>query len=279
MSGLVFVKLGGSIITDKTKPNTARLAVLARLASEVRSALAISAQQAGLGGVPLRLVLGHGSGSFGHMVASSYGTRRGVRTPAEWRGFAEVAAAAARLNRIVTDSFLEAGVPIWSLPPSASARCRAGQLQWLETGPVEGALAHGLVPLLFGDVALDELQGATIVSTEQVFAYLARRLQPQRLILLGQVDGVFTADPVRDPLAQLIPRITPANWERIKGKLTGSHATDVTGGMLAKVQEMVDLAQELPGLSANILSGEKEGALEAALLASPESTPGTLIRW
>lgn len=279
MSGPVFVKLGGSIITHKTEPNRARHVVIARLASEVRAALSISARQPGSSGEPLQIVLGHGSGSFGHMVARRYGTRQGVRTPDQWRGFAEVAAAAARLNRIVTDAFLEAGVPVWSLPPSASARGRAGDLQSLEIGPVQEALARGLVPLLYGDVALDEVQGATIVSTEQVFAYLARRLHPQRIILLGHVDGVFTADPVRHPQAQPLPQITSANWERIRQKLTGSHATDVTGGMLAKVEEMVDLARELPGLTVSILSGEQEGVLEAALLSSPESAPGTLIRW
>lgn len=279
MSGLIFVKLGGSVITTKTKPNTARQAVIARLASEMRSAMAISARQSGSQGEGLRIVLGHGSGSFGHVIAKKYGTHQGARTRADWKGFAEVAAAAARLNRIVTDSFLEAGVPVWSLQPSASARCRAGDLQWLESAPVEAALARNLVPLVYGDVALDEVQGTTIVSTEQVFAYLARRLRPARILLVGQVDGVFAADPMREPEAQPLPRISSTNWERIKAALSGSHATDVTGGMLAKVEMMVDLARELPELTVSILSGERAGALEAALLSSPEASPGTLVRW
>jgi isopentenyl phosphate kinase len=279
MRDLIFVKLGGSIITQKGNPNTARHAVIARLAREMRSVMTISAQEASPEGQGLQMVLGHGSGSFGHTVADRYGTRRGVRSQAEWRGFTEVSAAAARLNRIVTDLFLEAGVPVWSLQPSASARCRAGDLQWLETGPVVEALARGLVPLLYGDVALDEVQGATIVSTEQVFAYLARKLRPSRLLLVGQVNGVFAADPVREPLAQPVPRITSADWERIREMLSGSHATDVTGGMLAKVETMVELVRDLPGLTVNILSGEEPGALEAALLSSPDTAPGTLVRW
>jgi hypothetical protein len=49
--------------------------------------------------------------------------------------------------------------------------------------------------------------------------------------------------------------------------------------MLAKVEEMVGLARELPGLAVNILSGERAGALETALVSSPDSTPGTLVRW
>jgi hypothetical protein len=112
MSELVFVKLGGSVITDKTRIETARPDVIARIACEVASA---RAEQPGL-----KLVLGHGSGSFGHVVARRFGTREGVHGADAWRGFAEVAAVAARLNRIVVDAFREAGVPVWSLQPSAS---------------------------------------------------------------------------------------------------------------------------------------------------------------
>ena len=116
MNDLVFVKLGGSIITDKAQVETARPEVIARLAAEMSSALSLQPD--------LQVVLGHGSGSFGHVVARRYGTRQGVYSADEWRGFAEVAAVAARLNRIVTDAFLMAGVPVWSLQPgSLGSRC------------------------------------------------------------------------------------------------------------------------------------------------------------
>lgn len=270
MSELLFVKLGGSVITEKAQPGTARPEVIARLAGEVSAALAAKPS--------LRLVLGHGSGSFGHMVARTHGTREGVHSAAGWRGFAEVAVVAARLNRLVTDTFLAAGVPVWSLQPSASAACRGGELVSLEAAPVERALAKGLVPLLYGDVALDELQGGTIISTEQIFAYLARRLRPARLVLVGVVDGVFEADPLREPSARQVPEISAANWNAVQALLGGSHATDVTGGMLAKVEEMVALVRELRGMTVQLLSGERAGALKAAL-TSQVTSGGTVIRW
>jgi isopentenyl phosphate kinase len=271
MSDLVFVKLGGSMITDKTQPEVARLEVIGQLASEIASA---RAARPGLG-----LVLGHGSGSFGHIVAKRYATRSGVHSAPGWLGFAEVAAVAARLNRIVTDSFLEAGVPVWSLQPSASARCRGGKLVALETWPVERALSQGLVPLVFGDVALDELQGGTIISTEQIFAYLVRRLTPQRVILVSVVDGVFEGDPLCEPSARQVPEISPENWRSVRSRLGGSHATDVTGGMLAKVEEMVMLVRDLPGLEVYILSGERVGALSLALQSPGDLAGGTRIYW
>jgi isopentenyl phosphate kinase len=202
-----------------------------------------------------------------------------VRSPADWQGFAEVATVAARLNRIVTDAFLAAGVPIWSLQPSASAQCRAGEIVSLAVAPVEAALAAGLIPLVYGDVALDHVQGGTIISTEQIFAFLARRLHPARLILVGAVDGVFKGDPLRDPSARPIPEISEENWTAVRAALGGSYATDVTGGMLDKVEEMVALAREQPGLSVHLISGQRAGALEAALSHSAEASGGTVIRW
>jgi isopentenyl phosphate kinase len=271
MSELVFVKLGGSVITDKTQPEVARPDVIERLAREIGSARALRPG--------LRLVLGHGSGSFGHVAANRYKTHTGVYTTEDWQGFAQVAAVAARLNRIVADLFLAAGVPVWSLQPSASARCRGGELVALETGPVERALARELVPLVFGDVALDDLQGGTIVSTEQIFAFLARRLHPRRVILASVVDGVFDQDPLREPTARQVPEISSRNWDEVRSVLGGSHATDVTGGMLAKVEEMVELVRDVPGLVVQILSGERIDALKTALLGPAELAGGTRIYW
>ena len=268
---LVFVKLGGSVITDKTRPATPRHEAIDRLAAEITAARAACPD--------LQLLLGHGSGSYGHVAARRYGTHQGVRDAAGWRGFTEVAAAAARLNSLVTDALLSAGVPAWPVQPSASARCRQGELEWLDVAPLRDALTHGLVPLVYGDVALDETQGATIISTEQIFAYLARRLQPDRLILAVVVHGVFEADPLKDPSAEAVPRISAENWSVVRSALGGSHATDVTGGMLAKVEQMVALAREMPGLAVHLLSGERPGALQDALCGPADEVGGTLIRW
>src|SRR5512137_908809 len=151
MAEYVFLKLGGSLITDKTADAVARPRVIRRLAREVRVALS---KRPGL-----KLILGHGSGSFGHVVASRYGTHKGVHGPEAWQGFAQVADAAAQLNRIVTTAFVKEGVPVLSLPPSALARCDKGVLNEFDLAPITTALKAGLVPLVYGDVAFDEALG------------------------------------------------------------------------------------------------------------------------
>ena len=94
-------------------------------------------------------------------------------------------AACQYLNRIVTDALLDAGVPVLAVRPSSSARCRDGVLVRFDVGPVRRALEEKLVPLVHGDVALDEVRGGTIVSTEEVMSFLATALEPERILLLG----------------------------------------------------------------------------------------------
>jgi len=260
---MIFLKLGGSLITDKHRPATVRADVLARLAGEIAAARAAQPD--------LRLLLGHGSGSFGHVEAQKYGTRAGVVSPEDWRGFAAVSAAATRLNQIVTDALLKAGVPVLSLRAAASARCQDGTLVSLDLRPLEAALAHGLVPLIHGDVAFDDVRGGTIVSTEELFAYLAPHLEARRVLLVGEAEGVYARFG-----GDVIPEITRENYEDIRLALGGSEAVDVTGGMASKVAEMMALVQAAPGLTVRIFSGRHPGLLTQMLL-HPDVAAGTLI--
>ena len=265
MAELVFLKLGGSLITDKRLEATARPKVIRRLAEEIRRALDRRPE--------MRLLVGHGSGSFGHVVAHRYHVESGCT---DWFGYAQTSAAATRLNRIVTNAFLEAGIPVVSIQPSASARCRGGKLVSMAVHPIQQALARNLLPLTYGDVAFDEEWGSTIASTEMILAYLARRLRPRRVILAGEAEGVYTADPDGDPQARLIPKIDATSVDEVAGELGGSRGTDVTGGMRSKVQLMIDLVRDLPGLRVNLLSGLQPGLVERVLL-DPEFSPGTLV--
>jgi isopentenyl phosphate kinase len=176
----------------------------------------------------------------------------------------------------VTDAFIEAGVPVVSMQPSASARCRSGALAWMEEYPIRQALDRGLIPLIYGDVAFDEQQGCTIISTEAEFAYLAARLRPAQIILVGEVDGVYDADPLVEPAAVRIARITPATYAEVEAKLSGSHGVDVTGGMLSKVREMVQLVERGHAERVHLISGSRPGALTEVML-DPGAPYGTVI--
>lgn len=284
-----FLKLGGSLITDKTRDNTIRPDVLARVAAEIARFQAENPQSA--------LLLGHGSGSFGHAAARRHGTRAGVRDAAGWRGFAEVSVAAARLNRIVADALHDAGVPVVSFAPSASARCEDGRLVHLDVAPIRAALEHGLAPLVMGDVAFDTVRGGTIVSTEEVFAYLADHLPVTHVLLAGETRGVYRAFGTRRNeeldtrgnegnegisssssfssflrVDAVVERITPLSWDEIRAGVGGSRGADVTGGMAGKVQDMLNLALRHPTLRVRIFSGLVEGEIARALAGESVGT-------
>ena len=264
MDTLQFLKLGGSLITDKSSPHTPRLPVLSRLADEIASAMRSDPE--------LKLLVGHGSGSFGHVPARRHGTRQGVRTPDDWLGFVEVWAEASALNRLVVDALSAAGLPVVSFPPSASLVATDGKVAAWELIPIMSALQHGLVPVVNGDVVFDSLRGGTILSTEDLFQHLASHLLPKRLLLAGREHGVWADFPAR---TQIIPLITPQNMFEVSKALGGSASVDVTGGMQGKVQAMLHLVEELPGLEVLIFCGEEPGNIEKALSGCEI---GTLIR-
>jgi isopentenyl phosphate kinase len=261
-----FLKLGGSLITDKTRDNTIRPDVLARVASEIA--------QFKIENSELRIVLGHGSGSFGHAAARKHGTRAGVRDAEGWRGFAEVSVAAARLNRSVADALHDAGVPVVSFAPSASARCEDGTLAHLDVAPIRAALERGLVPLVMGDVAFDTVRGGTIVSTEEVFAYLADYLPIQHILLAGETHGVYDkfVETRHGASPRVVERITPLSWDQIRAGVGGSRGADVTGGMAGKVQDMLNLVLRHPTVTVRIFSGLIEGEVTRALAGARVGT-------
>ncbi len=263
MSDLIFLKLGGSLITDKTVPFTPRMEKIIEIASEIAETRRTHPN--------LSLLLGHGSGSFGHTAGRKYGTRQGVRTAEEWSGFAEVWYQASELNRHVMAALTSAGIAAVAFAPVASVLARDGKVARWELEPLRRALEAGILPVIYGDVVFDEARGGTILSTEDLFGHLARELSPKRILLAGLEQGVWADFPVRK---EIISKITPESYTRIKKRVGAGLGEDVTGGMESKVEQMLELVQFMPGLTVQIFSGEKSGQIIKALEGQ---TVGTLI--
>ncbi len=265
----IFLKLGGSLITDKDSPYTPRLEKLAILAREIKAARESNPEA--------QLILGHGSGSFGHTAAKRYGAREGITADAEsqreyWRGFAEVRYQAAELVRYVIQALLQVGIPALPISPSAAMVSANRKVTAHNVLVVRKALQAGTLPVVHGDVAFDEVLGGTILSTEDVFAFLAEEIPPNRILLAGIEAGVWEDFPAR---RKLIKEMRRAEYERLGAAIGGSASVDVTGGMKAKVEEMFALIEKNPRLTVQIFSAQEEGALSRAL--SGENL-GTLLR-
>jgi len=276
MPELVFLKLGGSLITDKTQAYTVRQDKLADLAKQVAHTLQTHPE--------LHLILGHGSGSFGHTAAKKYKTRDGLSAPTQpppfsekigekqyWNGFAEVWYQATTLNRYVIQALNEAGIPAMTFSPAASVWSDNGKVAKWDLSQIEVALEKGIVPVVHGDVIFDKTKSGTILSTEDLFEHLARELRPRRVLLAGLEEAVWADFPARKHRVEVLTRESFHEISQGIGQATGA---DVTGGMESKVNQMLELVDEIPGLSALIFSGEGSGNLEKALKGE---SLGTLI--
>jgi isopentenyl phosphate kinase len=216
----VVLKLGGSVITDKDTPETVDDA-------------ALDAAVAAIAGADLdRLLLVHGAGSFGHHYADKHGVtpREGSRdTAAVW----SIHDSMRRLNDAVVSRLQDAGVPALPVHPlSVGARDGDGDLA-LPLDSTATMLDEGFVPVLHGDVIAQTGAGATIVSGDELVTRLAGGFDADRVGLCSGVPGVYDDD------GEVIPEIT--DFAAVESALGGSDATDVTGGMAAKVRALLDL--------------------------------------
>jgi len=268
MERLYLVKLGGSLITDKTKPYTERREVIERLCREVAYA-----KRRGV-----KLILGHGGGSYPHTSAKLYRTAEGIVNKRSTYGLGVVHYDAAELNRIVMRTLLDLGVPAISFQPSAFAYCNNGRIKRIFLLPLLKALELEVLPVVYGDVALDSTKGCCIISTERILAKLARELRKFYeiiIVMCGIVDGVYTADPLKYKDARLIPLINRKNIKEVEDYLSGSHGIDVTGGMLHKVRMLYELAKY--GIRSHLINGNEPGLLKRVLMG--EKVRGTIIEY
>ena len=130
-------------------------------------------------------------------------------------------------------------------------------------------LKMGVIPEINENdaIAIDELK---IGDNDTLSATVATIVDADLLIILSDIEGVFTANPQNDPTAQLIEEITDITPE-IEELAGGAGSKLGTGGMYTKIQAakiavnagvtMVIASGALEGVVRNILSGEKIGTI------------------
>jgi isopentenyl phosphate kinase len=262
MSKLTLVKLGGSVITDKTKPFTARPEIIRSLAQEVKTAWNKS----------YRLVIAHGSGSFGHTSAAKYQIAEGLKNKESVYGLAVVQQDALAINRIVNDIFLQEKLPALSFVPSSFSFSDNKKVQKIFTLPIIEALKINALPLVFGDIILDGRNGCCIFSGEKTLDNLLCPLQKAgfriaRVIQVGSTNGVYNTE------GETISKITSKNFNQIRKMITITKVTDVTGGMMHKIEESLKMSKQ--GIESLIINGEVKGNLLKAIQG--KNPNGTLI--
>jgi len=261
---VTLIKLGGAVITDKEKPMSLRQDVLTRLVAEIAKAHKEHPEEL--------LIVGHGSGSFGHHPAAQFHTMDGFVNDKSRIGMAIVQDVAAQLNRIVVKEFLKLEIPAVSVAPSNTVLVADKKPMHFCGDVCEEYLKQDLLPVTYGDVIVDSVKGCTIWSTEQVLAYFAEHFakhgwKVKQIIHVTEVEGFY------DSGKKVVPKISSENWPSLQSALTATKGFDVTGGMGLKVEESLKLAKW--GVQSKIISGLVPDRLYKNLIG--EETVGTTI--
>jgi isopentenyl phosphate kinase len=260
MNDLIILKIGGSVITDKfSKIPKVNHENLKRISEEIAS---IYDKE------KMSLIIIHGAGSYGHQIVNKTKIGEGIKNNEQLKAFAETQRLQNELNCIFTKYLIEEGLPAIPCQASSFAVMDSGRIVKMDLSAIEGFLELKMIPVLYGVPAYDKTQKCSILSGDQIAPYLAVKLNARKIIHATNVDGVFTGDPNLSPNAKLIPEINSKNIEQVKEWLTGSTATDVTGGMFGKVSELLEIGIESQIMNAlvsgNIIKafkGEKIGTI------------------
>jgi isopentenyl phosphate kinase len=271
MDELILIKLGGSIITDKSKPFTEDLATIRRLAKEIHEAHSEK---------KFKIIVGHGGGSFPHTPAHEFQTHKGIINEKSYEGIAKVQDAAATLNRIIVRELIAAGENAVSINLSSNCIAEGGEIKEMFLEPVKKLLDFNMIPVPYGDVCLDLKNGCCILSTEKILSYVVKVFQQfgkkyeiSRIIICTDVDGVFDRDPKEDKNSKLIRVITEDELKKIN--LSSSSGIDVTGKMKHKIETMIKLAKS--NIEIEIINAKKPDILKRALFG--ERGLGTIIKY
>jgi len=262
MQAPVVVKLGGSAITDKSKTSTPRLEVIHNAINEIASYRG-------------QLVLLHGGGSFAHSFVSKAALRNGFKQKSQLASVSEIELNLDQLTRIIGVGLLLRHRPFVPLAPMSFITLRRGLVSKSFLDPITAALRLGLIPLIHGDLAFDELRGCGIVSADRIASLLGEKIGVSKVLFGCDVDGLHDGNPKMSPKADLIVEVDRSNYSKVLEGLKPTNG-DVTGGMRGKALEALRLAKH--GHESYVFNLTKSGNL-LSLLRGSSSIGTRFVAW
>ncbi len=257
------LKVGGSVITQKTKPFTANLPTIKRIAAEISEARTD------------RLIIVHGGGSFGHPLAKQYSIMQGYAgKKSQLLGFSKTHESMMTLNKLVLDALIQNNIPAVTISPSSCIVTKSRRILAPIKAPVQEFIDKGFVPLLFGDAIVDSDLGFTILSGDQLTTCIAAQVGAERIVMGIDEDGLFDDDPKLSDSARLLRECTLDELKVMRRSFKPVTGTDVTGGMLGKIIELIPAIER--GIPALIVNAVKPRNIYKALKG--EKVTGTIIR-
>ncbi|MBA4448382.1 MAG: gamma-glutamyl kinase [Nitrosopumilaceae archaeon] len=226
---MILIKLGGSIITNKEKPLSARKKTIDNLAKSLKK-------------IQEPIVIVHGGGSYGHYWSVKYDMHTKEKKY-DLRGVAIVKNSMIELNKIILDSFLKNKLKPYCLPPTDFM---AGNKPITKkVREIEKISKSGLIPVTFGDALWYGQNKTFILSGDKIMTHIAKILKPKLCIFALNEDGVYSDLKSKELIHEL------------KGErpLISENKMDVTGGMTRKIEEASKISKM--GMNVFFVNGNK----------------------
>ena len=261
---MIILKIGGSILTNKDAVSEVDTKSLKRIASEIKSSLDNSFKE---------LIIVHGAGSFGHPPAKKYKIGEKFdesEYPQKRIGFCETQNAVKKLNMYICEAFIDEGLPVVAIPASSFMRATNKRITDGNLDSFKRYLEKGFIPVIYGDVVLDDELEICVISGDQLIQYLAKNLNPDMVVLGTDVDGVYNKNPKTHDDAIFFDKFSSLDD---LDTLEGTTNVDVTGGMVGKIKELLYLADL--GIESKIINAEVEDNVFKVL--ENKDVKGTII--
>ena len=255
---MIIIKLGGSVITDKAKEQTFKQKNMDGLAAKIKKA-------------DKKVIIVHGAGSFGHILAKKYELNQGYKKFDQVKGFSLTHEMVQTLNSLVLKSLHKNDIPAVSISPHSIVKLDNHKLAKIDCKVFEDYLEKYFIPVTFGDVVLDKTLGFSICSGDILVMALAEYFKPEKVIFAVDEDGLYTSNPKIYKKAELIESTSLKELEKLSTTLD-KHA-DVTGGMGGKIETIKNISKN--GIDTVLLNGNKPDRLYKALVG--ENTVSTIV--
>jgi isopentenyl phosphate kinase len=252
------IKLGGSIITDKAKKSVFKKPIMDKLSAEIKKS-------------NKKVILVHGAGSFGHILAKKYNLNKGYKNSEQLYGFSRTHAMVQKLNSLVLTSLHENDINAISIPPHAILKLSNHKPIKIDYTIFKEYLKIGFTPVTFGDVVLDYKLDFSICSGDLLMQILAQHFQPEKAIFVIDEDGLYKSNPKIKKNAEFIKKATIDDLDNLTTH-SNSYA-DVTKGMEGKLETIKNIIQF--GIDSVMLNGNIDNRLYNTLIG--KETKHTLL--
>ena len=245
---MILIKLGGSIITNKEKPLSARRKTIGNILNQIKR-------------IREPMILVHGGGSYGHYWSVKYDMHT---KPAKYdmRGVSIVKNSMIDLNKIILDSAVKNRINAYCLPPTDFMNGNKPIKNKILT--INEIAKSGLTPVTYGDALWVGQKKSYILSGDVIMSMIGKILKPRLSIFILDVDGVYSNTKSKKLICDF----------KKEKPIISKNKIDVTGGMTRKITEATNMSKS--GLKVFFVNGNKPKRILDAV--SGKKFEGTIFR-